>query len=96
MYNGVIAIITFSINLTVLLRLLLFSTQVSRGWLKDPESNGEVAVSGVSVGEHYFACSVGDHCLRGMRMRVNVQPRTGQEHSQDNDVGVRLLKVLYL
>ena len=52
----------------------------------DPESNGEVAVSGLSVGEHYFACSVGDHCSRGMRMRVTVETRTEQQHTQDSEV----------
>jgi hypothetical protein len=47
--------------------------QVHNEWLKDPETSGDVLVNGLSLGEHYFACSVGDHCLRGMRLTVRVE-----------------------
>jgi len=32
------------------------------GWLTEPALRGEVLVNGLAVGEHYFACSVDDHC----------------------------------
>ena len=47
--------------------------QVGTGWLVQPATSGEVVVNGLSVGNHYFACSVGDHCVRGMRLTVTVE-----------------------
>lgn len=52
----------------------------------DPAASGEVLVNGLSVGEHYFACSVGDHCLRGMRLAVRVESGTQQASPQENQV----------
>ena len=79
-----------------LLQLILYATQVSRGWLKDPASNGEITVSGLSIGDHNFACSVGDHCLRGMRMRVTVESRTREELAQDSEVScISYISMLY-
>lgn len=57
--------------------------QVYYGWLKDPSTDGEVAVTGLSVGEHYFACSVGDHCQRGMRFTITVESREGSGSHSD-------------
>ena len=76
----------FVLSFTIMNSWLFSLSQVRRGWLKDPESIGEVAVRGLSAGEHHFACSVGDHCLRGMRMRVNVESRTAQENDQNIEV----------
>ena len=56
-----------------------FNGQVRHGWSRDPSLSGEVLVSGLSVGLHHFACSVGDHCLQGMRFTVTVEGRTGSQ-----------------
>ena len=40
-------------------------------------SVAEVAVSGLSVGDHHFTCSVPGHCPAGMRFTVTVAPEGG-------------------
>ena len=50
--------------------------QVGTGWLVQPATSGEVVVNGLSVGNHYFACSVDDHCVKGMRLTVAVESGT--------------------
>lgn len=67
-----------------------FGFQVRNGWLKDPATNGEVVISELSVGEHYFSCSVGDHCLKGMRLRVIVE-ESGQRQDSPQDSEVSLM-----
>ena len=47
---------------------------MAKEWLSTPTTTGNVVVSGLSVGEHYFVCSVGTHCQHGMRFTVTVQP----------------------
>ena len=59
--------------------------QVRNEWLKGPDITGEVTVTGLSVGEHHFTCSVGDHCQRGMRLTVTVESERRQA-SQDTEV----------
>lgn len=58
------------------------------GWLKDPASSGDLLVHGLSPGEHYFACSVGDHCQRGMRLTVRVEAGTQPDSSQEMEVSL--------
>lgn len=74
--------------MTLLLSCLIeqLGIQVRTEWLKDPVANGEVFVNDLSVGEHYFACSVGDHCLRGMRLTVRVESGAQQAPAQESQV----------
>jgi len=45
---------------------------VEREWLAEPVHTGEVHISQLSPGDHYFVCSVGGHCSAGMRVTVHV------------------------
>ena len=40
----------------------------------------------LSAGEHYFTCSVGDHCQRGMRLTVRVEPELQPNLLEDTRV----------
>lgn len=64
------------------------------GWLKDAASSGNVLVHSLSAGEHYFTCSVGDHCQRGMRLTVRVEPGFQQQVPQA--IEVRSMKVMFI
>ena len=46
--------------------------QVVREWQSDPIHSGEVYVSQLTTGDHYFVCSVAGHCAAGMRVTVHV------------------------
>lgn len=43
-------------------------------------------VHSLSPGEHYFACSVGDHCQKGMRLTVTVEPGIQSDSPQEMEV----------
>ena len=52
--------------------------------------SGEVAVSGLSLGSHYFVCSVPNHCERGnMRIKVNVLMDGVQNQDFESDIEVK-------
>ena len=57
-----------------------------KAWKADAIASGEVAVSGLSPGNHYFVCSVGNHCQRGMR--VNVTVTIEDQQADENNVEV--------
>ena len=54
-----------------------------REWHATPTTTGEVAVTGLSVGQHYFVCSVPGHCQYGMRFTVTVTRDTVTEEEED-------------
>lgn len=54
--------------------------------MKEPGISGEILVNELSVGEHYFACSVGDHCLRGMRLTVIIEEAYQNTSAQEDQV----------
>ena len=60
--------------------------QVVKAWQADATASGQVAVSGLSPGNHYFVCSVSNHCQRGMR--VNVTVTTDDQLQDGKDVEV--------
>ena len=47
--------------------------QVVREWIAEPTYSGEVYITELSPGDHYFVCSVGSHCNAGMRITVHVE-----------------------
>jgi len=47
----------------------------------------------LTTGEHYFACSVPNHCSQGMKMHVTVQPRTPHYGYDNGDFGPSALTV---
>ena len=62
-------------------------TQLVREW-QGMTSAAEVAVSGLSVGPHHFACSVPGHCPAGMRFTVTVVPEGEEEGESSDEVSV--------
>ena len=44
-----------------------------REWLAEPAYSGEVYITKLTPGDHYFVCSVGGHCNAGMRITVHVE-----------------------
>ncbi len=70
-------------NCGVEFQFMIIITQVKHGWLRDPANSGEVIVNGLSVGQHHFACSVGDHCQQGMSFTVTVESGEGDISPQD-------------
>ena len=58
--------------------------QVVREW-HATDTSGEASVTGLSLGKHYFVCSVGTHCQSGMRFMVTVEPSTGAVGSVGGD-----------
>ena len=56
--------------------------QVVKAWQATPTTSGEVAVTGLSPGTHYFVCSLGNHCQRGMK--VNVTVTTGDQYDDSS------------
>ena len=59
--------------------------QVVREWHGIPTFSGEVAVTGLSVGQHHFVCSVAGHCQSGMRFSVTVI-RGNVEEAEEEEV----------
>ena len=60
-------------------------------WQADASTSGEIVVSGLSPGNHYFVCSVSNHCQRGMRINVTVTTEDQQEQGRyDVEVGIYL------
>ena len=53
--------------------------QVVKAWQATPTTSGEVSVTGLSPGTHYFVCSLGNHCRRGMRVNVTVTTEDQQD-----------------
>jgi uncharacterized cupredoxin-like copper-binding protein len=51
--------------------------KVVKAWQATAVTSAEVSVTGLSPGNHYFVCSVSNHCQRGMR--VNVTVTTGDQ-----------------
>ena len=51
-----------------------------------PTTSGEVAVTGLSVGQHYFVCSVSGHCQSGMRFTVTVIPGNVEEEEEEEEL----------
>ena len=47
---------------------------MKKKWQDEPVSNGEISISGLSVGQHHFVCAVRGHCQAGMRFTVTVTP----------------------
>ena len=47
--------------------------QVVREWVAEAAFNGEVYITELSPGDHYFVCSVSGHCNAGMRITVHVE-----------------------
>lgn len=44
-----------------------------REWLAEPAYSGEVYITELTPGDHYFVCSVTGHCKAGMRITVHMQ-----------------------
>ena len=61
----------------------------------DITKSGEIAVSGLSLGTHYFVCSLPSHCPRGyMRIEVDVVKDGEQnEDETESDTEVRRITV---
>lgn len=57
-----------------------------KAWQDSATTSGEVAVSGLSPGNHYFVCSIGNHCQRGMRVNVTVTTIDQQEGNNEVEV----------
>lgn len=58
----------------------------------DIATSGEVSISGLSLGSHYFVCSIPNHCEQGnMRIKVNVLKDGGQDQEFESDVEVKKL-----
>ncbi len=55
-------------------------------WVSEPSTSGEVAISDLPLGPHYFICSVGRHCALGMRLTVHVVPEQGEEEDNNDQV----------
>ena len=66
--------------------LQLLFCQVVKAWQDSATTSGEVAVSGLSPGNHYFVCSIGNHCERGMRVNVTVTTNDQQEGNNEVEV----------
>lgn len=70
------ALITFN---EYVLTYMSYGIKVKKVW-SDIAKSGEVAVSGLSLGSHYFVCSIPNHCEQGnMRIKVNVLKHRGQD-----------------
>ena len=57
----------------------------------EPTRKGDVAITDLKPGIHYFACTVGSgrHCERGMKITVKVEEQ-GSIHSGGREASVRL------
>lgn len=64
----------------------IFRCQVVKAWQDSATTSGEVVVSGLSPGNHYFVCSIGNHCQRGMRVNVTVTTNDQQEGNNEVEV----------
>ena len=51
-----------------------------------PIARGDVAVTGLSVGKHYFVCTVDSHCDAGMRFTVTVEATPGGPGAESTEV----------
>ena len=69
-------------------RTMVPFSQVVKEWYSPASTSGEVVVSGLSPGNHYFVCSVGNHCQQGMRVNVTVTTDDQQEDSDEFEVEV--------
>ena len=62
------------------------SVQVVKEWVAEPSYSGEVYITELTPGDHYFVCSVSGHCNAGMRITVHVE-RDVNEAGSGSSVG---------
>lgn len=65
------------------------SPQVVKEW--SPVSiSGNIAVIGLTPGDHHIVCSVPGHCTHGMKFTVTVLPGNGSVAMQDHNGAVSI------
>ena len=89
------SLLSFPPFLTLSLSPSLSPPQLKQAWYPSPSPSGEVAITGLSPGTHYFVCSVGNHCSSGMRVNVTVvegeEEEGGGGEEEEEEVSPRML-----